>query len=476
MFSSYQREATFHADMTLGIHERIDDLHSRARRLAPRVEDSAADSGCTDTRPDDDHPRSQKAWDMVAEALGWNAVSDQPDMLLLAEAFHLNRTPFYVGFEPKRGYRPALVDESGVFAFGLWIPEGNAEDGQAPVWVQTCQHDGCALTGKHSHGQAAGRYFPADPELTVTEEGPAYTTTPAGMSQPQIIRAPLPADPEPADHRCTVCHRSAHRLGMGDGWSIHGHAYEHDAAKCGACKAVSAIARVDDRAAGYAAGTAGAEANVPLPAGGTHTLAWLHGYHSASHDYADGAEAGRTDYALGETRLSLPDLSAWVLGYRNAQTASNFATKDASLRLMFGDRVRNTRTGDEGTVRATSDKRAAVRYDGHGAVVATALSDLHRITSRSVTETGIQPASEVKNDLGLLTQSEIDDPAFQRARWYGTGRLDQAQGTGSAPSGQAEAFARLYAQRSARLDRGEVSYLPALEPAWKRYTRCGRLF
>ncbi len=48
MHSSYQLHETHYADLSLTVHNRINDLNRRAQGLATAVADSAMDSGCTD--------------------------------------------------------------------------------------------------------------------------------------------------------------------------------------------------------------------------------------------------------------------------------------------------------------------------------------------------------------------------------------------------------------------------------------------
>lgn len=54
------------------IAEMCDETSRKAKRLAPRVYESAMDSGCTDTRPNG--PRQAKAWDLVALGYQFNAL------------------------------------------------------------------------------------------------------------------------------------------------------------------------------------------------------------------------------------------------------------------------------------------------------------------------------------------------------------------------------------------------------------------
>jgi hypothetical protein len=59
------------------IHSTIDLLCRTAQNLAPRVAQSALDSGCTDTRPLD-RSRSRDAWDLVDLAFRLNSIADRP--------------------------------------------------------------------------------------------------------------------------------------------------------------------------------------------------------------------------------------------------------------------------------------------------------------------------------------------------------------------------------------------------------------
>src|SRR5258708_11249293 len=118
MHSSYQVKETHYADMSLSVHARISDLHGRADRRAPRLAEETLDAGCTNLTVREHGnlgPRQQKAWDMVAEAHGWNAISDTSELLAQAEQYErdgisyriawvgredLNASPFEVVTEP----------------------------------------------------------------------------------------------------------------------------------------------------------------------------------------------------------------------------------------------------------------------------------------------------------------------------------------------------------------------------------------
>ena len=128
MHSHYAQEATSYANMQLSVHERIDDLWRRAHGLAPSVAESAAGSGCTDKAGTyrAAHkalgPRQRMAWDMIAEAHGWNAISDSPAMLAEAERRESAGEPYYVGYENTKPaeFTTALATETNVFEFGVW--------------------------------------------------------------------------------------------------------------------------------------------------------------------------------------------------------------------------------------------------------------------------------------------------------------------------------------------------------------------
>src|SRR5258708_38911173 len=139
MHSSYQVQATHYADMSLSVHDRINDLHRRADGLAPRLAEETLDAGCTNLTVREHGnlgPRQQKAWDMVAEAHGWNAINDAPELLAQAEQHErdgisyriawvgrgdLNASPFVVVTEPteapqcpaERPSHACVLDDAG---------------------------------------------------------------------------------------------------------------------------------------------------------------------------------------------------------------------------------------------------------------------------------------------------------------------------------------------------------------------------
>src|SRR5260221_2565198 len=103
MDSSYQVRETHCAEMSLSVHDRISGLHRRADRLALRVAEEALDSGCTILTVREHGqlgPRQRKAWDMVAEAHGWNAISDDPALVAEAEQYERDGTGYKVGYGP----------------------------------------------------------------------------------------------------------------------------------------------------------------------------------------------------------------------------------------------------------------------------------------------------------------------------------------------------------------------------------------
>jgi hypothetical protein len=116
MDSSYQVQETHYGDLSLSVHDRINDLHRRADRLAPRMAEQTLDAGCTNLTVREHGelgPRQRKAWDMVAEAHGWNAISDNPRQLALAERLEQAGCPYKVGYGPD--------------GFGVQVPQCQAE-------------------------------------------------------------------------------------------------------------------------------------------------------------------------------------------------------------------------------------------------------------------------------------------------------------------------------------------------------------
>jgi len=99
---------TNYGDMTKTVRERIEDLNRRAYALASRIAGSAMDSGCTDIRPTG--PRQSKAWDMIAEAYGWNAISDNAEALKAAEELERDGTSYRIEYG-SAGFQVVLVEE-----------------------------------------------------------------------------------------------------------------------------------------------------------------------------------------------------------------------------------------------------------------------------------------------------------------------------------------------------------------------------
>jgi len=89
--SGYQHHRTSFANLDLieanpyGVHDAINDLHRRAAKLAPRFSDECAESSCTNLRPTSG--RRQQVWDMHAEALAWNMISDHAELVAAAVAW-----------------------------------------------------------------------------------------------------------------------------------------------------------------------------------------------------------------------------------------------------------------------------------------------------------------------------------------------------------------------------------------------------
>jgi hypothetical protein len=200
MHSSYQVKETSYADLSLSVHERIDDLNRRAYGLAPAVAESAMDSGCTDmTKASYEAltPRRQKAWDMIAEAYAWNAISDNEHGLAMAESAELNG--------------PAYRVEYGEHGFGVYVEAPEPTAAGVDPWVRI-------LTIKairDEHGDFPTQELEDEYYRLLGERYDADGT--------HGLREPKPAG-RTDDDRCTTCHRSAHRPGMGSG-SYHGHAY-----------------------------------------------------------------------------------------------------------------------------------------------------------------------------------------------------------------------------------------------------------
>src|SRR5215471_6036488 len=89
--SGYQHHRTSFANLDLieanpyGVHDAINDLHRRAAKLAPRFSDECAESSCTNLRPTSG--RRQQVWNINAEALAWNMISDHAELVAAAVAW-----------------------------------------------------------------------------------------------------------------------------------------------------------------------------------------------------------------------------------------------------------------------------------------------------------------------------------------------------------------------------------------------------
>jgi hypothetical protein len=274
MYSHYAQSETHHADMSLSVHERIADLHKRAAGLAPAIAESATESGCTDgpgtyqAEHDALTPRRRKAWDMIAEAHGWNAISDRPDMLALAEQYEADGVRYRVGSQEYRDYTiPALVRDSGVFGFGVWVTDpadmpvirgaeaavAEAEqhltamtEADNAAYAGTCysaddtlddtaeQCDSetpshaCVLSAGHSGDHADGpATWPQDSTSATpcTSEDPAHpgltchlAASHEGTHYAMGYRWPQDKPPARAESpRCAVCHRAGHFPGTWQG-------------------------------------------------------------------------------------------------------------------------------------------------------------------------------------------------------------------------------------------------------------------
>jgi len=174
MHSSYGITETHHSDLSLPVHERIADLHSRSARLAPAVEDSAADSGCTDkTRREHGRmgPRQVKAWDMVAEALGWNAISDDAETLNEAERLEREGIAYHLEYG-SAGWQIVLAEQ----------PEDEPVANPRPFSGGQPRCTTCHRAN-HRPGEWQGHYF-TGPELSPPVTGAEYYVILTGFRAP----------------------------------------------------------------------------------------------------------------------------------------------------------------------------------------------------------------------------------------------------------------------------------------------------
>jgi hypothetical protein len=215
MLSAYQITETHHGDMTLPVHERIDDLHRRAGRLAPAVEEGAADSGCTDqTKASYGKlgPRQRKAWDMVAEALSWNALTDRDSeaQARLVQAEEYERAGI--------SYRIADLGSSTMWLEVLTPAERNP----GPVrseYVQIIDHL-CAPVQEGGHGLVREHVTRAGHDTAsarrlhrIARKGCTWTAKPGPAAN-------VDSNPRPfsgGQPRCTTCQRANHAPGTWDG-------------------------------------------------------------------------------------------------------------------------------------------------------------------------------------------------------------------------------------------------------------------
>jgi hypothetical protein len=231
MHSHYAQEATSYANMQLSVHERISDLHRRAEGMAPAVAESAADSGCTDKAGTNRAaykalgPRQRMAWAMVAEALGWNAISDKPAMLAAAEQCERDGKPYCVGYENTKPaqFSTALATETGIFEFGVWGPDQPLEmlpaddarkiaetgaliDELGAKYGLSTELPECEMPNEHSRRNCPCYGVPLEPSWE-----DALLAQPAPMHDvPDYVSTRVSARPaadalEPVKPRCRVC-------------------------------------------------------------------------------------------------------------------------------------------------------------------------------------------------------------------------------------------------------------------------------
>jgi len=162
--------------MTKTVRERIEDLNRRAYALASRIAGSAMDSGCTDIRPTG--PRQSKAWDMIAEAYGWNAISDNAEALKAAEELERDGTSYRIEYG-SAGFQVVLVEEpKPEETIVKRQPEAPADDR-----CSTCHRD-AHRPGMGGYGVHGHPYTP--PKAAPRAAGPEHqlggaVTTPAGL-------------------------------------------------------------------------------------------------------------------------------------------------------------------------------------------------------------------------------------------------------------------------------------------------------
>ena len=246
----YQMKATSHADLSLSIHHRINELHYRADRLAKAVSESALDSGCSDqTRASYDAlgPRQRRAWDMVAEAHAWNAISDEPTQVAKAETAEREGVAYtvegvwaenhvYVVVLPGED-KYQVASESGYDV----APEDTEDAPATPFVVNPEKPTDAELAAAIERGLATGQLITSqeflaqvDAEVDAQDAQDGACTVCGSLpvtihqdGQPDAFRPACghakPAGRDTSD-RCAICHREAHRPGMLANGN-HGHAY-----------------------------------------------------------------------------------------------------------------------------------------------------------------------------------------------------------------------------------------------------------
>jgi len=181
MLSNYQQAETHYGDTALSVHDRISDLNNRAYRLAPAVAESAMDSGCTDGpgtyRKEYQAlgPRQRKAWDMIAEAYGWNAISDNPGRLAEAEQCERDGIAYKIEYA---SYSEA--DEAGDFGgYEVTVTEAPARPAvRAELPRCTTCHRSAHTSGWQGH------YFTGPGQAPAAAPAPEYYVILTGFRAP----------------------------------------------------------------------------------------------------------------------------------------------------------------------------------------------------------------------------------------------------------------------------------------------------
>jgi hypothetical protein len=257
MHSHYAHEATSYANMQLSVHERIDDLHKRAYGLAPSVAESADDSGCTDGPGTSRRirgilgERQLRAWNMIAEALGWNAISDSPAMLAEAERREAAGEPYYVGYENTKPaeFTTALATETNVFEFGVWGPDQPLEVLPADDAREAAETNALIdeISERHelstepaeltsANAQPCPSMHPGMPGLTCNLAGGHSANHYAlGYTWPNLRTVHEDVAGAHNSARCTTCGRNAHR--PDSPWQGHPYTAPAELVDCENCSA-----------------------------------------------------------------------------------------------------------------------------------------------------------------------------------------------------------------------------------------------